>query len=58
MNDYDAACKASLSKKKHGQIMRGLAVSFSSGYGDGVYAGYAQRDDGGKIVNVEIDMSL
>lgn len=57
VNDYDAACKASLSRRGFGEIRDGLGIAFSSGYGDGVYPVRAVFDGDGRIVRVEIDMS-
>jgi Protein of unknown function (DUF4241) len=57
-NSYDEACIASMGKESHGSVLRGLGLSFSSGYGDGIYSVFGKRDGNGKIVKIEIDMSL
>jgi hypothetical protein len=57
-NNYAEACNASLSEKGHGQILKGLSLAFSSGYGDGLYDVVATKDREGRIIKVEIDMSL
>ncbi|MFF2890768.1 DUF4241 domain-containing protein [Paenibacillus sp. NPDC057967] len=56
-NDYDAACKASMSRRGFGEIKDGLGIAFNSGQGDGVYPVRAVFDRDGRIVRVEIDMS-
>jgi hypothetical protein len=57
-NSYAEACNASLSDEGYGEVLGGSAIVFSSGYGDGMYPVYAKRDEDGRIVRVEIDMTL
>ena len=54
-NDYAECCLASLSAKGGGQVFNGLAVCFSTGWGDGSYPVFATKRDG-RIVKVEIDL--
>jgi hypothetical protein len=56
-NSYDEVCKVTTGPG-HGQVLGGFAVAFSSGYGDGMYGVYAKRDKDGRIVRVEIDMTI
>jgi len=55
-NHYAECCLASLSVQGGGQVFNGLAVCFSTGWGDGIYPVYAIKEDG-RIVRVEIDMA-
>lgn len=58
---YNACCNATLSNNRAGQLnfkkgYIGLAVAFSSGYGDGIYDVYAHKNEDGVIVKVEIEL--
>ncbi|QNK54548.1 DUF4241 domain-containing protein [Paenibacillus sp. PAMC21692] len=57
-NDFDSACKASVSRRGFGPIMDERGIAFSSGHGDGVYPVRAVFDGDGRVVRVEIDMSV
>jgi hypothetical protein len=59
---YQGACDVTLSNEMFGQLKfsrghAGAGVAFSSGYGDGYYPVYARRNNEGRIIRVEIDMS-
>jgi hypothetical protein len=56
--NYNGACAVTLADSSAGSMMHGLAVAFSSGYGDGVYPVYATYNDDGRIVKVEIEMGF
>jgi len=49
--DYDQCCQITLSE---GAGQTDLGVVTSSGYGDGVYPVYAQKDSNGRIKQVTI----
>jgi hypothetical protein len=56
---YNACCKATLSAKGHGQLNYklghdGVAVAFSTAYGDGIYPVFANYDDQGELVSVSV----
>ncbi len=58
---YRGACEATLTPEGHGQLLYqkghpGVAVAFSTAYGDGVYPVFARRDADGAIVEVRIIM--
>jgi hypothetical protein len=52
--NYDGACLATLSDKECGILGAGTAAVCSTGYGDGVYPVYVQREDG-RIMAMKID---
>lgn len=52
---YNGASSATCSKKMGGELGRGSAVAVTSGYGDGYYPVYVERDYSGRIVKVIID---
>lgn len=59
---YQAVCAATSSPTKAGALRyelghSGVAVAFSSGYGDGVYPVYGHYNKDGRIVKVEIVMN-
>lgn len=56
--NYNGACAVTLGEDSAGSMMHGLAVAFSSGYGDGVYPVYATYNSDGRVVKVEIDMGF
>jgi len=56
---YDGACRETLSEEMAGQLNyamghAGVAVVFSTGYGDGEYPVYATYNNDGRISKVEI----
>ena len=53
--DYDECCQITLSDVCAGQT--GLGVVTSSGYGDGVYPVYAEKDGNGRVKQVTIVFS-
>ncbi len=56
--DMDEVYAATSSDEGCGQVLNDLAVTFSTAWGDGGYDVYAVRDEEGRIIKVEIDMSL
>lgn len=55
---YWGACNATAgSSKGYGQLERGTAVVFSSGYGDGTYKVFVKKNRQGKTIKALIDMS-
>lgn len=50
--DYDECCQITLSAERAGQTALGVVTE--SGYGDGVYPVYAQKDANGRIEQVTI----
>jgi len=54
--NYDGICRKTLTDESCGCVQNGIATVFSSGYGDGDYNVYAQKDDDGRIVKVMIEM--
>ena len=58
---YNACCKATTSNGGTGQLKYkkghdGVGVVFRSGYGDGVYPVYAEKNEEGRVVRVTIEM--
>ena len=58
---YNSCCKKTLSKEGAGQLNfklghEGCGVVFSSGYGDGCYPVYAEKNKEGRIIRVTIEM--
>lgn len=58
---YNGCCRATLSDANSGQLNyakghAGVAVAFSSGYGDGVYPVIARKDENGRVVEVRVIM--
>ncbi len=58
---YNACCSITLAPQSAGQLFYvkgrpGIAVVFSSGYGDGFYPVYAEKNKDGRIVRITIDM--
>lgn len=58
---YNSCCQATLSKERAGQLLfkrghEGVGVAFSSGYGDGYYPVFAEKNKDGRIVKVTIEM--
>lgn len=51
---YNGACLATLSTKRGGELGNGLAVAVSSGYGDGDYPVFVERDFSGRIMRVTV----
>lgn len=51
---YEDVCAVTLSEPRAGQY-GGLAVVSESGYGDGYYPVYADRDSSGRIVRLTIE---
>ena len=54
---YNAVCKETLGKTCYGQIGNGLAVAFSSGYGDGCYPVYAEINEEGRVMKITVDFN-
>jgi len=53
--DYDECCQITLSAEQAGQTALGVVTS--SGYGDGVYPVYAEKDGNGRVKQVTIVFS-
>jgi hypothetical protein len=57
---YEKVCDLTMNPEQGGQLNNGLAVAFSSGFGDGVYDVYATYKDmgvwGERITKVEIEL--
>ena len=54
--NYDGVCRKTLTDKASGCVQNGIATVFSSGYGDGDYNVFAERDKAGRIIRVIIEM--
>ena len=52
-NSYDECCKATISKQRGGEVLDGLAVVSSTGWGDGIYPVYANKEEG-RIMSLHI----
>lgn len=52
---YNSVCQMTCGDPCFGDIQNGLAVAFSSGYGDGFYPVYAEVEDG-RVMEVRIIM--
>jgi len=50
---YLGACEATLTKG-HGELGFGKAVAFTTGYGDGVYPVFAEKNEEGRIVRITV----
>ena len=58
---YPGVCHTTIGEERAGQLdyklgHEGVAVAFSSGYGDGVYPVFAEYDDEGRIIRVSVEM--
>lgn len=51
---YEEVCKITTSPNSLGQVLNGLAIATSSGYGDGIYDVLAEKDEEGKVISIEI----
>jgi hypothetical protein len=51
---YNGACSATCSKKGAGVLANGNAIAVSTGYGDGSYPVYIERDHNGRIIEITI----
>nr|WP_263327860.1 DUF4241 domain-containing protein [Neobacillus sp. Marseille-Q6967] len=51
---YEEVCKKTTSPKRLGQVLNGLAFATSSGYGDGIYDVFAEKDEEGRVISIEI----
>ena len=51
---YLGACGVTL-KEGYGELGRGTAVVFSTGYGDGLYPVYAELNEDGRVARVVIE---
>lgn len=51
---YLGACGITL-KEGYGELDRGKAVAFSTGYGDGLYPVYAELNEDGRVARVVIE---
>lgn len=47
---------ATINEHKSGQVITSLGLAFQTGYGNGVYDVFAQKDKNGRIVKIEIIM--
>lgn len=54
---YEGACEAALSENGFGSLNSGMAVALSTGYGDGHYPVYVQRNDEDRIALAIIDFT-
>jgi hypothetical protein len=60
---YNACCKATLSKRGHGQLYykaghEGVGVVFSTAFGDGVFPVYAHYNNAGDLTHVSVRFDL
>jgi hypothetical protein len=60
---YNACAKATLSKNRHGQLNykhghEGVAVAFSTAFGDGVFPVFAHYNNAGDLTHVSVHFDL
>ena len=51
---YEGASQATCSEEMFGELAGGMACSVSSGYGDGTYPVYAEKDRNGRVVALHV----
>lgn len=56
-NSYDECCRVTCSDAQAGEVMKGLGVVTSTGWGDGEYPVYATFY-GNRIAKIEIDFDI
>lgn len=55
VNNFAEACRATLTTRQCGPVLRGLGVAIGTAHGDGTYPVYVQRNRSGGISKVLID---
>jgi len=51
---YEGACQASNSKERSGDLDSGYAVAVETGYGDGFYPVYVEKNREGRVVSMHV----